>query len=126
MICKKCGLETIDGATYCGHCGGRIDGKILCQNCGQLNREEYAYCVYCGERIDGKSVCPQCGVAHEGVFCPTCGQASKPTTAKKKPASRGLFGKICDIVANDSFSVFIAYKKRDFFNEKILSFEHFI
>ncbi len=106
MECKKCGAVTIEGATFCGRCGARIDGKIVCPACERLNEEESVYCVYCGTRIDGKAICEKCGTAHDGAFCPNCGKASEekvmPVAKKLEKATEkqgGLLKKISEIIS---------------------------
>lgn len=104
MECKNCGAEAPEGASYCGVCGARLDGKRACKACGRLNEETHVYCVYCGARMDGKKVCSACGTAYEGRFCPTCGlgaTAEKAKAEKKRETSKGAWGvaqKILDIV----------------------------
>ncbi len=101
MQCKKCGKEEVDGAIYCSGCGARLDGKIPCKSCGELNAGDNAYCIFCGTRMDGKRVCLNCGTAHEGTFCPACGQKEEKETdkpQKQKEKQGGLFKKICDVV----------------------------
>ena len=100
MNCKKCGMPTVEGATFCGYCGERVDGKKPCEACGQLNDESFAFCCYCGARIDGKTACKNCGTVYEGSFCPACGNAKKTASVKAKSgkAKRGRFGKICEII----------------------------
>ena len=100
MNCKKCGMPTVEGATFCGYCGERVDGKKPCEACGQLNDENFAFCCYCGTRIDGKTACKTCGTVYEGSFCPACGNAKKTSPAKEKSgkAKQGRFGKICEII----------------------------
>ena len=68
MNCKQCGAPAVEGATYCGYCGARVDGKKSCHACGKLNDERFAFCIYCGTRIDGKTACKNCGTAHDGAF----------------------------------------------------------
>ena len=58
----------MEGATYCGHCGLRMDGRKPCESCGKLNDENVSFCVYCGTRIDGKKVCTNCGTENVGDF----------------------------------------------------------
>ncbi len=84
MDCKKCGKPVAEGATFCGYCGVRVDGKIVCNVCGNLNDENFSYCTACGSRIDGKTVCAKCGTAFEGSFCPQCGTGTAEKTAAKK------------------------------------------
>lgn len=102
MECKKCGAPAIEGASFCGKCGARLDGKIACKACGKLNLEEHDFCVYCGARIDGKTVCATCGNAHGESFCPYCGTAAKPAQAEKpaQTANKAGFKTVADIIAN--------------------------
>lgn len=103
MECRKCGAPAVEGASFCGKCGARLDGKILCKACGKYNQEEYDFCVYCGARIDGKTVCATCGNAHEENFCPYCGTAAKPAQAEKPTqtaAGKSGFKTVADIIAN--------------------------
>lgn len=102
MECKKCGAPAIEGASFCGKCGARLDGKIACKVCGKLNLEEHDFCVYCGARIDGKTVCATCGNAHGESFCPYCGTAAKPAQAEKpaQTANKAGFKTVADIIAN--------------------------
>ena len=120
MECKKCGMPTVEGATFCGYCGERIDGKKACAFCGQFNDEGQAFCVYCGARIDGKKVCKNCGSLYETNFCPTCGyselkkpqstQPKKDTQPKKeKKSGKGLFAKILDIASNGSLMLGVIF-----------------
>ncbi len=106
MLCKKCGKEAVEGAIFCGDCGGRLDGKIACISCGKLNEDVNAYCNFCGARIDGKTTCKNCGTAYESKFCPTCGQQAAATSKvceEKQPASsESLLKKICKIVGGAS------------------------
>lgn len=98
MECRKCGAPAAEGASFCGKCGARLDGKIPCKACGKLNLEEHEFCVYCGTRIDGKTVCATCGNAHEEKFCPYCGVAAKPE--KSVPKRAGNTKTVADIIAN--------------------------
>ena len=91
MNCKKCGMPTVEGGTYCGYCGARVDGKKACHACGQLNEEHFSFCVGCGTRIDGKTACPNCGTAFEGSFCPTCGAANKGKPVNNQTKREGRF-----------------------------------
>ena len=102
MECKKCGAAAVEGASFCGKCGARLDGKIPCKACGKLNLEEHDFCVYCGTRIDGKAVCAVCGNAHGESFCPYCGTAAKPEQKKPERAAANEVGfkKVADIIAN--------------------------
>lgn len=114
MECKKCGMPTVEGATFCGYCGERIDGKKACAFCGQFNDEGQAFCVYCGARIDGKKVCKNCGSLYETNFCPTCGysELKKPQSTqpkKEKKSGKGLFAKILDIASNGSLMVGVIF-----------------
>lgn len=52
MICKNCGREVDDEATYCYYCGKRTDGKKLCPKCGAQMPEDGLYCGVCGARVD--------------------------------------------------------------------------
>ena len=83
MVCKKCGAESVENATFCGCCGARLDGKRECKACGQMSNEEFVYCVYCGARMDGKKVCSSCGTAHDNAFCPSCGKAADVVATRK-------------------------------------------
>ncbi len=79
MECKNCGTLVVEeGASYCGNCGVRIDGKKNCKVCGRLNNEQNHYCIFCGTRIDGKLVCADCGVAYDGGYCLSCGKKGIP------------------------------------------------
>ncbi len=102
MECKKCGAPAVEGASFCGKCGERLDGKIACKACGKLNLEEHDFCVYCGARIDGKTVCATCGNVHGESFCPYCGTAAKPAQAEKpaRTANKAGFKTVADIIAN--------------------------
>ncbi len=103
MECKHCGKPIVDGATFCGYCGKRVDGKRPCSACGYLNAEDYAFCVSCGKRIDGKTECPNCGTVYEGNFCPTCGQGVKKPKAAPMSATNGSskmkLNKLFDIIS---------------------------
>ncbi len=110
MECKKCGKTAAEGATFCGYCGARVDGKIPCKACGQLNDENFVYCTACGARMDNKTVCTSCGTAYEGNFCPTCGErgqvcVERKKTAKNTAAKSGLFQRIVQIVGGASAMV---------------------
>ena len=106
VVCKKCGAPVVEGATYCGYCGTRVDGKKECGACGKLNDENFSFCIYCGARIDGKAVCANCGTAHEGSFCPSCGQAANAHSSERRgersreraQGGKGGFARVCDIV----------------------------
>lgn len=100
MECKKCGASTVEGASFCGKCGARIDGKRPCKACGKLNDEAYDFCVYCGARIDGKTVCASCGNAHAENFCPFCGTAASPAKPTQTAAGKSTFKTVADIIAN--------------------------
>ncbi len=106
MECKKCGKPTVEGATFCGYCGSRVDGKIPCNACGRLNDENFAFCTACGNRLDGKTVCKSCGTAYEGNFCPACGERGQVCAERKKSSKSStkkgeatLFKRICQIVS---------------------------
>ena len=99
MECKKCGRITVDGATFCGYCGARVDGRKPCKSCGNLNEEDFLFCVHCGEPMDNKTLCGNCGVPYEGNFCPACGTAAKKVKPQEKKAARkGCWANICDII----------------------------
>ncbi len=103
MVCKKCGFDNPNGASFCVSCGARIDGKIACPNCGNMNDGSFVYCPTCGARTDGKTVCAKCGNAFEGQFCPACGSAAAQevaVTATKRGSAtaakkEGVFERVC-------------------------------
>ncbi len=111
MICKFCGAEVSDGATYCMGCGKRIDGKIVCKRCGTENPETAAYCTKCGNRIDGKHTCPSCGAVLEAGarFCPDCGHVLVKQEAEKSRVSSRLelSGAICVLAAAAFALIFV-------------------
>lgn len=53
-FCKKCGSVLLEGATFCGKCGTRIDEplKKLCPNCKTELAPNMAFCSKCGARVD--------------------------------------------------------------------------
>ena len=54
MKCNKCGLENIENAKFCAHCGEKIEsvnnGK-KCVICGNENEEGAKYCAVCGSQL---------------------------------------------------------------------------
>ena len=50
MVCKNCGAELLEGASFCTSCGTPIVEKkeTLCTQCGSPISEEHAFCPYCG------------------------------------------------------------------------------
>lgn len=100
MICKNCGIENVDGSTFCKSCGNRIDGKKVCPTCNFLNEETDTFCSKCGTRIDGKKFCLNCGTEVEGAFCTKCGlKYGENIKAQKTTTNLGTkFGFISNIL----------------------------
>lgn len=54
MKCNKCGLENIENAKFCAHCGEKIESandSKKCVICGNQNEEDAKYCAVCGSQL---------------------------------------------------------------------------
>ncbi len=54
-ICKNCGQQVDDHASFCGKCGAPIsaaDKTIVCKNCGNVIPEGLIFCDKCGQRVE--------------------------------------------------------------------------
>lgn len=58
MLCPICGKENPDDATYCKHCGKRMDGKKQCRFCGKLIDADAGFCNYCGTPAGAVNAAP--------------------------------------------------------------------
>jgi ribosomal protein L40E len=52
--CPDCLSEIPDGASFCRHCGERIEGP-RCPECGSRNWREALRCRWCGHRLEQAS-----------------------------------------------------------------------
>lgn len=52
MICKHCGKEIEDTATFCCYCGKRVNGKITCPACGAQMPDDALFCSECGVLLE--------------------------------------------------------------------------
>jgi ribosomal protein L40E len=60
MLCKNCNQEVADNATFCTHCGTKVEiAPFYCQKCGAMNDGNARFCIQCGETLanfrEGKS-----------------------------------------------------------------------
>ncbi len=67
MICKKCGFENLDEASFCIKCGSRLDEKIPCPKCGEYIDNDADTCPHCGKQIPHKK---EAHLAYERVMSP--------------------------------------------------------
>ena len=49
MLCRNCGRETLEGASFCTHCGNPL--RHSCPSCEASNPQESAFCYACGESL---------------------------------------------------------------------------
>ena len=49
MKCPNCGLDTIEGAAFCNHCGTPL--QSFCSSCGARNPIGSEFCGSCGSRL---------------------------------------------------------------------------
>ena len=51
MICKHCGFENRDGASFCINCGTNLEGSLYCPKChGEVSVND-EICPHCKEPI---------------------------------------------------------------------------
>ena len=49
MLCRNCDRETLEGASFCTHCGNPL--RHSCPSCEASNPQESAFCYACGESL---------------------------------------------------------------------------
>ena len=88
MTCQHCGRDTVDQATFCNYCGGRV--AATCPSCERLNPPDSLYCHGCGRSMTASPAETREPVASAGessrfraiaVGCPRCGATNEPASA---------------------------------------------
>lgn len=61
-ICKNCGQQVDDNATFCGKCGSPVSaagGTIICANCGNEIPKGMIFCDKCGQIVEPPKPAPR-------------------------------------------------------------------
>ncbi len=74
MKCPNCGLDTIEGAAFCNHCGTPL--QSFCSNCGARNPIGSEFCGSCGSRLITESPVGSAHTESAQIF----GRLSSPPT----------------------------------------------
>lgn len=99
--CTNCGREVVDGAQFCGNCGGAVRSQNLTK---KTEREvfyegEIRKCPNCGEVLKSFMVnCPACGFEFRGVQISSAVKEFalklEEIESNRKEKSRGMFSAI--------------------------------
>lgn len=92
MICKKCSQEIQDNATFCCHCGTRIEEAtqehptLFCHSCGAKLSGDGKFCTQCGTPCSAN-------LLQQKVVFPT--QAATASSRSIKTILAYVFGVLC-------------------------------
>lgn len=92
MFCKFCGTENPDKATFCKHCGKRLDGKTICPACAAQNDADALFCNHCGKQLSAPVAVP---AAVAEVSAPASRPAPAAEHKERKPFNWRMPVEIC-------------------------------
>ena len=91
--CPNCGSDVPADASFCNHCGGKIqkepEGISKCPNCGKEVADDALFCNNCGCKITKEAevkACSNCGqpLAEDSAFCEHCGTKVEQAKPEKE------------------------------------------